>query len=234
MPKLLDDVVDALWGEKRHDGKFQWHDVLTGGWINAIEGRNRWEQASNDTFEIGDLTSITGVVNALRGTDIDKLEGQINDFFGNIRNEGKETLNNWIEGIGGSGSTTVPDGTDEGIEGNVNAIPSWEEIQKNYWSEYDKRRQQDWERQDSAIRRQVDDMIAAGINPNIAGNMTGAESIAGSYGAQPNFAANEMELEKYLEELDLFIDEKLTVSESNKNKLNSLLTGILMFFITKR
>lgn len=241
MGNIWNSVVDALWGESRHDGEFQWHDVFSGGWINAIEGRNRWPEASNNTFEIGDLTSVGGLYNAIRGQDVDNIEGAINDIFGGIAGRGEEsTLGSWIGSILGTdqqGATEseIQDGTMEGVESNISSVPSWEEIYNKYWEDYDKRRKEDWARQDTAVQRQVDDMIKSGINPNLmTGSISGAESVAGNYGSNMNFASNEMELEKYLEELDIFIDEQLTTSENNKDRLNNLITTILMFFLMKK
>lgn len=81
-----------------------------------------------------------------------------------------ETLNNIEQAINPS---SVQDGS---LNELLNFALTQQQMQ---WQREDAIRKETQEREDNAITRKVEDMLRAGINPNLALNMTGAESGGG-------------------------------------------------------
>ena len=112
-----------------------------------------------------------------------------------------------------------------------------EEMLKKQWEREDMIRKETQEREDSALQRWVKDAKKAGINPNLAIGMKGAESGGGITTATGlDYGGYSAEIQKYTAELNAEIEK----GEGNKDRINSIVEKIIsaaamigMAFISK-
>lgn len=107
------------------------------------------------------------------------------------------------------------------------------EDQKRAWEREDKIRAEEYERQDSAYQRAIEDMRKAGINPELIGIQPAQSGGASVSTANVNDSAN-----SYINSLTniatSLIDKETSISENKKDRVNDILRAIITFAILKK
>lgn len=126
------------------------------------------------------------------------------------------------------------------ISGLMEQSRQWRNEQ---WAREDRIRKETQDREDNAISRKVEDMRRAGVNPNLAYSMTGAESGGGITSANgidtsmitqqmSNMSSKEIEqkrqeFEKLLEEYKIAQKQAFEGDENAKDRTNKILSSLL-------
>ena len=133
-----------------------------------------------------------------------------------------------------AGENTIQDTTNESA-GENSVIPiggsfdlnSLKELQKEQWAREDEIRKETQAREDSALQRAVEDAKKAGINPNLI-NIQPAASGGGITSATGiDYNGAQIEVEKYLTEIENMLDRELKADENQKDRFSDLLRGVI-------
>ena len=121
----------------------------------------------------------------------------------------------------------IVDKTDENVDNQIFGSSTLEEF-KNLLNEERQYREEQQkhleERQDSAYQRAVADLRKAGINPNLLGNISPADSDAGITTSM-NLNSSELltQIQTYSDELQQFIDNNFKGDENAKDRLANMM-----------
>ena len=112
--------------------------------------------------------------------------------------------------------------------------PSSGDNWQKYVEQVEEWRQQDFEREDNKFQRQVKDMRAAGINPNLALGALGGSTASGTSITAPPNTELEAELNEKLALMEQYIDQEFKADENQKDRLTDLIGGIVKIFLAKK
>ena len=165
------------------------------------------------------------------------------DYYGYMKNENSaaeqdNNENETMENIENPDVETSVSGID--ISGLMEQSRKWRNEQ---WAREDRIRKEVQEREDNAISRKIEDMRRAGVNPNLAYSMSGAESGGGITTASSidtsmitqqmsNISSKEIEqkrqeYEKLLEEYKIAQQQAFEGDENAKDRANKILSSLL-------
>lgn len=187
------------------------------------------------------------------------LDNQIRETQNKIISGDKETLNELGEQIDEVGQSMGKDSViSEGIgnaiseagkgiqdltganeeykvgEATGTTAPSSNDNWQKYVDQVEEWRQEDFARDDTKFQRQVKDMRAAGINPNLALGALGGNTAGNTNITAPQNTELEAELNEKLTLMQQFIDNEFKADENQKDRFTDLLGGIVNIFLAKK
>lgn len=195
----------------------------------------------NDTVAgIGEaLIGKEGIENLHNQVELESVKNGTNSKFDNY---GKTEVIDWMHN-GTTTRTPVEEiepglkdmtGANEEIKIGETVAPSSGDNWQRYVDQVEEWRQEDFARDDTKYQRQVKDMRAAGINPNLAlGALGGSTAGSTSITAPPNTEL-EAELNEKLTLMQQFIDNEFKADENQKDRFTDLLGGIVNIFLAKK
>lgn len=133
----------------------------------------------------------------------------------------------------------IEDATNENIESSVNGASamSWQEYltkeQERAWEREDAIRKETQEREDTQFSRAAEDLRKAGYNINLLGNAPAAGSGGGiTQATGKDFTPYTQEMQKYLKELEIELDQVFKGNENQKDRFTDLFSKAIQSIAT--
>lgn len=195
---------------------------------------NIWNLLENSKNKTNTAEQIlNGITNSGIAAVIPKNEEEIKDTTNGIIPGSQEAAGEVLDEII-KDTPIIQDKTEENIEigiNNENWLEWAEQQQQKQWQREDEIRKETQEREDTAYQRAVEDMLKAGINPNLV-NVSAAESGGGITSASGmNTSIYENAIKQSLAELESAIEKEFEGKQNDKDRFTGLIETVIQSII---
>lgn len=209
--------------------KNTWNDFknwVTNTWNETVDNINEGKNVFNDYGN--EETTLGNIVNGLNE------QIGIKDLVNNIDKTFKEAKPEYNGMQDKTNESTSPGTNEEVGAGHSFNMEELKALRQEQWDREDAIRAETQAREDNAYQRAVEDMIKAGVNPNLVGVTPAASGGGITQASSIDYTSAELDIEKTLTELENFLDRELNASEGQKNRFSQLISAIIMGLLMKK